>query len=115
MGPCPRCGGSLAEAPEALGCAACGGVFVRRAALEGYLERLGTIGQATSYRTSARAESDGRPRGAFEAHVAYLICPICGKRMNRENLRRAGVIVDTCIHGVWFDADEPSRVAAVKT
>jgi Zn-finger nucleic acid-binding protein len=49
------------------------------------------------------------PRGPL-----YRKCPVCGKLMTRRHwARRSGVIVDICKdHGVWFDADELSRILA---
>jgi Zn-finger nucleic acid-binding protein len=42
----------------------------------------------------------------------YRQCPYCYKLMSRRNYaRHSGVIVDACKeHGVWFDADELTRI-----
>ncbi len=42
----------------------------------------------------------------------YRPCPVCGAMMNRVNYaRHSGVIINVCQkHGVWFDADELSRI-----
>jgi Zn-finger nucleic acid-binding protein len=115
MGSCPRCGAILGNADsDGLACPSCHGVFVFRASLEAYLSNAGALGEATSYRQSAKPKVEGGvERGAYEPEFRYLVCPVCGRTMNRENMRRSGVIVDTCLfHGTWFDADEAWRVAA---
>ncbi|CAN5478330.1 hypothetical protein BH10ACI2_BH10ACI2_20800 [soil metagenome] len=46
------------------------------------------------------------------ASISYVPCPDCKQLMNRSNFARAsGVIIDTCKkHGIWFDADELSKI-----
>ena len=52
--------------------------------------------------------------GAFnkDTTVAYVVCPVCKKHMNRKSFgARSGVIVDTCKeHGVWLDGGELGRL-----
>lgn len=113
-GSCPRCGAVLAPVgSDGLACPSCHGVFVFRASLDAYLSNAGALGEATSYRQSAKPNAERAEQGAYEPEFRYLMCPICGRTMNRENMRRSGVIADTCLfHGTWFDDDEAWRVAA---
>jgi Zn-finger nucleic acid-binding protein len=106
---CPRCNGSLGEAPlgdvMALGCGACGGVFLDRATTQ-------LLGDPTS---DGRHRRLAFPRGEApppEAEVRYLMCPTCQQRMNRQAfLGGSGVVVDVCKdHGVWFDRGELGAV-----
>ena len=114
---CPRCtgggktenlianlvGGTLLDE-----CAACGGVWLNRAALEQVLaerDRPDILHAAGARFTTASAP-------IAQEQVVYLPCPECGTRMRRHNFgRKSGVIVDTCKdHGTWFDRDELRRV-----
>ncbi len=44
--------------------------------------------------------------------VLYKKCPVCQKRMSRENyLAKSGVITDVCLkHGVWLDSGELRQI-----
>jgi len=44
--------------------------------------------------------------------INYVPCPVCSQLMNRSNFARiSGVVIDLCKqHGVWFDADELSKI-----
>jgi len=114
MAVCPRCESSLVDSEASLSCPRCHGVFVFRAHVDAFLANLGELGESFSYRESARPPASSQ-QGAFDPDVRYLACPVCGKRMNRRNMRRSGAIVDTCLfHGTWFDAGEAAKVAAIK-
>jgi Zn-finger nucleic acid-binding protein len=85
--------------------------------LEQYLRGFQAVGPTGGYRTAAKPiepSSDGvRGRGAWEAEVRYLMCPMCTRPMTRQNFaRRSGILVDVCPpHGTWFDAGESRAVA----
>jgi Zn-finger nucleic acid-binding protein len=108
---CPRCGASLCDQSlgdvDALGCAACGGIFVPREAVAQLLDEsdAGRAVRLAFPRTGASVR---------EAAIRYLACPTCKARMNRQNFGRiSGVIVDACKeHGVWFDAGELGAIVA---
>jgi Zn-finger nucleic acid-binding protein len=55
--------------------------------------------------------SDAHP-DSHPAVINYVPCPDCSQLMNRSNFARSsGVIIDMCRqHGVWFDADELSKI-----
>ena len=86
-------------------CAKCTGVFVDHVTLE---------------RVSRRSEADRGVRALppakasvnAAAPVVYRKCPSCDDVMTRRNFgSRSGVIVDVCTkHGVWFDAEELTRI-----
>lgn len=44
--------------------------------------------------------------------INYVPCPDCKQLMNRNNFARvSGVILDICkLHGVWFDAEELTKI-----
>lgn len=85
-------------------CTACGGQFVEHALLADLLERR------ELFRVVPRA-LPARENPALAA-VRYLPCPVCGKRMNRNNFGgTSGVVVDVCAqHGIWFDPGELPRI-----
>lgn len=94
----------LEHHPGICECGACGGLFVEHRTLKRVVE---------SKDETAALRSE-RPEPAFiaEQPIAYLMCPLCAKHMNRANYGRySGVIVDVCHqHGTWFDAGELTRV-----
>jgi Zn-finger nucleic acid-binding protein len=85
-------------------CTACGGQFVEHALLADLLERR------ELYRVVPRA-LPARENPA-RSPVHYLPCPVCTKRMNRNNFGgTSGVVVDVCAqHGIWFDPGELPRI-----
>jgi Zn-finger nucleic acid-binding protein len=87
-------------------CLACGGVLVDQATLE-------ALTRVTELEAGARLARDA-PAAVTTLEVRYRGCPTCGALMNRLNFgQRSGVIIDVCkLHGVWFDADELTRVLA---
>lgn len=118
---CPRDRHLLVqEDPTRQPCRQCGGVFVRREAIEPLVEELqqtkgGGIMMVSPYR-EAPGMGRGRatPRPPEEAELRYLACPFCSKQMNRLLLfEEFRIVVDMCInHGVWFDGQELDRATA---
>lgn len=107
--PCPRCGGRLVEASfhdaAALDCSACEGLFLPRRVIDALTRDEGR---------ALRLAFPRRERVPEPVEVRYLSCPICRRRMNRENFGIvSGVVVDVCRDdGVWFDAGEINAVIA---
>lgn len=41
----------------------------------------------------------------------YIHCPVCTSLMNRVNYgSKSGVVIDQCIHGIWLDSGELSKL-----
>jgi len=110
---CPRCRHLLGQDdPHRQPCRNCGGVFVRREAINPLLEELrsatGGVLMLSPYRSpppNARRRPAPPPP---EASPRYMACPHCSKRMNRITVfADFRIVVDMCInHGVWFDSGE---------
>jgi Zn-finger nucleic acid-binding protein len=127
---CQACGRSLAPSPESAGVAAtyrcprcssqlhareygdlsveecdkCGGLFLAPTTME---KLVSARDRPTSLRLAMPKREMKR-----ETVVRYILCPDCGKSMNRQAFGRiSGVIVDVCKkHGVWFDGGELAEV-----
>jgi Zn-finger nucleic acid-binding protein len=87
-------------------CSECGGYWVERSVFESLCSSKEEQATVLAFdRTRARA-------GAGEDKIRYVPCPKCGELMNRSNFARSsGVVIDICKqHGVWFDADELTKV-----
>lgn len=116
--PCPSCRDTKATlstrslgAAHLAACGACGGVWADAGSFKLLCEdravQSAYMGEGSALAPPAR----GNP----SAHgVLYRPCPLCGEMMNRFNFAGcSGVILDACRpHGVWFDADELSRIVA---
>jgi Zn-finger nucleic acid-binding protein len=80
---CPRCHTQLGEVRDAHGCAACRGIWLSNAALQGRLS-----GAAIAPHEHAPA-----------------LCPVCTTWM--QPIAIDNIELDRCFeHGVWFDGDE---------
>ncbi|MEN6451406.1 MAG: zf-TFIIB domain-containing protein [Thermoguttaceae bacterium] len=115
---CPACGNGASLHHRRVGdvalmeCQRCAGFWLAANVLEGLVEQASRgvpIGDFRVRRPDATAESGTTVE---QNGPLYRKCPACGARMNRVNYaRRSGVIIDVCRkHGVWFDADELSRI-----
>lgn len=114
---CPRCAPHPRElAVTAVGeafleeCGRCGGLWVDLDSFQRIVSRK---------EKSAAFVGLGSPlpqpgHAAAPDRVRYVVCPVCGKMMNRVNFARcSGVVVDVCKrHGTWFDADELRQILA---
>jgi Zn-finger nucleic acid-binding protein len=74
------------------------------------------VNRTLETRTDADASQPAEPRvsgwNPARQNVEYRKCPDCDAFMQRRNYRKkSGVIVDTCTHGTWLDADELERIA----
>lgn len=101
---CPECeisltAGSIGGAPL-LSCQRCGGSFVRRADNATVLEEITGV-------------SEGLACGVDAPMVVYRNCPVCGTKMSRRAFGVvSGVVLNECVHGVWFSAGQLQRVGA---
>ncbi len=104
---CPRCKANLfgakAGANDVYGCGACGGVWLDAGASQAMAEGRGVAILDLSDRADANKPT---ARPSLEA-TAY--CPLDGLPLTRRDV--AGVELDCCDHGTWFDAGEARRVA----
>jgi Zn-finger nucleic acid-binding protein len=98
---CPGCGGGLIR--EAIGktlvltCLGCRGAWLGAGEIADLMIEVD--------RQDAILALPARP--AADAVERERACPTCGGAMRKQDLvRRAGVTVDACRHGVWFDAGE---------
>jgi Zn-finger nucleic acid-binding protein len=116
--PCPACGAERRlrartigrDETHALECNVCAGLWLAREVFETLLERARSSA-APAHAARPHGERP-RPRGR-RGPVIYRRCPVCAERMNRQNFgRQSGVVLDTCGHGVWFDAEELDSVLA---
>jgi Zn-finger nucleic acid-binding protein len=115
---CPRDRHLLVQDdPARQPCRKCGGVFVRREAVEELFEELkeekGGVMMLSPYRSAPGMQRAPRPEAPVEAELRYLSCPYCSKQMNRHTLfKDFRLVVDMCVnHGVWFDGEELKRCA----
>ncbi len=115
--PCPRCAAEAAlrgaQAPALFacatagvtlhGCGSCGGVFLEQRCAE----RL-----ASQLPSAAIAAADRAARAARHQPdlSASLSCPMCRRPMKRTLAQRAGVELDSCACGTWYDRDEIRRI-----
>ncbi len=111
VGRCPRCRIEMRSvsigATAGSGCERCRGVWLDVPSFESICanrkERAALLG----------APSRAPLQGAHDLKVRYSPCPACEQLMNRINFDRSGVVVDICKgHGIWFDRDELTRIAA---
>ena len=106
--PCPRCNSRLCAREygdlSVEECDPCGGLFLSPATME-------RLVAARDLPTSLRLALPKRELKR-ETAVRYILCPECGKSMNRQAFGRiSGVVVDVCKnHGVWFDGGELAEV-----
>ena len=113
---CPACGPECQLRARHLGtpamrvdeCARCGGLWLGMTAFDAVLTRARSTAPPPAPPQSPPT-SLPPSRGPL-----YRPCPQCAGMMNRANYGRASaVIIDTCTaHGLWFDADELTRVIA---
>jgi len=109
-GKCPRCAEETLSRVQVgvydvIECSKCTGLMVEHAT-------LARITKASEAERAASVLPPPPPAPRAVEPVRYLPCPLCGTVMNRRNFGEAsGVIVDVCKpHGIWFDAEELSRV-----
>jgi Zn-finger nucleic acid-binding protein/DNA-directed RNA polymerase subunit RPC12/RpoP len=121
---CPVCGPSSRLVSRRLGgrsegaglplsvleCGRCGGLWVGREAFRLLADRAQREG--VSHRDHARTARGTLQKQPPSSGPLYRPCPLCDKRMLRQNYGRAsGVVIDLCHeHGVWCDADELDRI-----
>lgn len=113
--PCPRCRNDLdATVIDKIlvdVCAPCGGVWLDHNAFE-------TLVQGRKFSDLSKKlnipgyEVQPAKLKQSEKDELYVRCPICELFMHRRNYaKRSGIILDVCAaHGIWFDANELSRV-----
>ena len=122
MPTCPHCIAELGPGPfSQLSCGACDGCFVPRADVARLLQAVadgkiatGHAGDASPYRASPQSRANKPVVIGLDQTVRYVSCPLCGKRMNRQQaVRGVTLVVDVCWQdGVWFDADEIRKLSA---
>lgn len=109
---CPACddGGTLIavelQEHRIEECPRCTGVFVDHTTLE-------RISHKAEAERGVRARPPITQRLGFATGpLRYRKCPVCADVMTRKNFgERSGVIVDVCTtDGVWFDAEELTRI-----
>ena len=109
-GDCPRCKRPLEslriETTAARECMGCGGFWTSAETFESLCADKEEQSAVLTFIATQTFET--RP----EASVNYIPCPDCKQLMNRSNFARSsGVIIDLCRqHGVWFDANELSKI-----
>jgi len=114
---CPACGDGCRLRGRDLGdppvrvdeCGRCGGLWLGTTTFDAVLARASSTAPPDT-RTARRPPTTTLPPQG--GGPLYRACPQCSALMNRANYGRgSGVIVDSCKeHGVWFDADELTRV-----
>ena len=94
------------EATTLRECMSCGGFWTSAETFESLCADKEQQSAVLSY--IAKQSFESRPTSA----ITYVPCPECKQLMNRSNFARSsGVIIDLCRHhGVWFDADELSKI-----
>ncbi|NNF67992.1 MAG: hypothetical protein HKM98_10840, partial [Gammaproteobacteria bacterium] len=112
--PCPRCksdmDATVVDKTLIDLCADCGGVWLDHSAFETLIRE-----QEYSALTSALNIPGSATQATYqqiEKGQLYVPCPLCEQFMHRRNFaKRSGIILDVCAaHGIWFDANELSRV-----
>jgi Zn-finger nucleic acid-binding protein len=84
------------------------------------------LGHDAFHHALTQAEQNKQQAGWFDGGVArpgetdveppdggrrYRPCAVCGQLMPKKQFDRSGIVIDHCKnHGVWFDADELSRI-----
>jgi Zn-finger nucleic acid-binding protein len=115
---CPACGeGHILTSRawgdvSALECQRCAGLWLSGESFRHLTEQAASDGmnvESHERPLTARLAETEQP---LESKFHYRPCPVCGEMMNRQNFGgRSGVVIDVCrSHGVWFDADELSRI-----
>jgi Zn-finger nucleic acid-binding protein len=116
--PCPVCGPShllssrsLGQGLSVLECGRCAGLFLGNDTFRHVLDRAEQLSHTIHGPAGAGPQSQAT---SASQGPAYRACVHCEKLMNRKNYgKRSNVIIDVCKeHGVWFDAQELSRVLA---
>ncbi len=113
--PCPRCSTDLdamvVDKTLIDACPDCGGLWLDHTAFESIVQsrQFSDLSSALNIPTWNRQENHFQ---ASEKDALYVRCPVCEHFMHRRNYaRRSGIILDVCAaHGIWFDANELSRV-----
>lgn len=118
---CPSCGDESRlhsrklgrQELSALECDRCAGFWLSN----DVFEHLARKAQRQKVSAVARREPQALSAAVSPQRSRYRPCPFCGKLMNRTNYgirsaeRGSGTIIDVCrAHGVWFDAEELSRI-----
>lgn len=110
---CPSCRVPLSarvrDQVRLSGCPACGGVWADPVSFKRLCEdrkaQTAYLGEGVSSPKTHDPSAHG---------IVYRPCAECGEMMNRINFAgSSGVVLDACKpHGVWFDAQELSRIVA---
>jgi Zn-finger nucleic acid-binding protein len=109
-GECPRCKLQLQSLKIGAGnmreCVRCGGFWTSVATFESLCDNKEQQSAVLGYVTDQNRELSST------VPINYVPCPDCKELMNRSNFARiSGVIIDLCKqHGVWFDANELSKI-----
>ncbi len=115
---CPACGKASSLSHRQVGgvslmeCQRCAGFWLAANVLEDLVDKASHGVAVGDFRLRAPPATAEGGVVAAQTGPRYRQCPVCGAMMNRVNYaRRSGVIIDVCQkHGVWFDADELSRI-----
>jgi Zn-finger nucleic acid-binding protein/ribosomal protein L40E len=118
--PCPACGEPSHLSHRQVGdvplleCRRCAGIWLSSGVFERLIDKASQVGSAQDRRLQSVLLRGNSHAPAPQSGPLYRKCPFCGRLMGRHNYgRRSGVILDACKeHGVWFDADELSRILA---
>ena len=117
---CPACGKAARLSHRQIGdvalmeCRRCAGFWLGVHVLEDMVQKASQGGSVEDWRLHAPQQPTAPTNPSEQSGPLYRQCPVCGRRMNRDHYaHRSGVIIDVCKeHGVWFDADELSRILA---
>lgn len=113
--PCPRCrtdlDATVIDKTLIDACAPCGGVWLDHTAFETLLDGRKFTDLSAALNLPGW-EVRQVPATPSEKDQLYVPCPVCEQLMHRRNYaKRSGIILDVCAaHGIWFDANELSRV-----
>ena len=96
---------------SALECTRCGGLWLGQEAFARLRESTLADADPNPDPAAIRADARGRRGPGNTRTPQYRRCPICSVRMNRVNYgRQSGIVLDRCVHGLWFDGDELDAV-----
>lgn len=104
--PCPRCSAALycaeRDGIEVSGCGHCGGIWVTTEVAK----RALATGSRVPEELARKVERVTRARPWVA--TAALVCGVCAAPMHRSKIGQ--VVVDSCVHGTWFDREELGAV-----
>lgn len=112
---CPGCERTMAKVDDGGivvdQCPECGGRFYDTSELEQALRAARVEGrEAAVEETTAALRKQAGVKAVTDA-VRVRRCPVCREAMGRRNFGRvSGVIIDTCVHGVYLDAGEFEQI-----